>query len=110
MLVSAGTRRGLAPLAVLSGVAPVFAALLLLVRLQRAPLESVDLHTATWLNSLPRSAFPSGHRAATTCRYVAIAILVIGHARGWWRYLIWVIREFPVSEFPISNVDCLDGM
>ncbi len=36
---------------------------------------------------LPTSAFPSGHMAATTCLYAAIAILVIGHARGWWRYL-----------------------
>jgi undecaprenyl-diphosphatase len=37
--------------------------------------------------NLPTSAFPSGHMAATTCLYVAVAILVIGHARGWWRYL-----------------------
>src|SRR6202000_2735010 len=36
--------------------------------------------------NLPTSAFPSGHMAATTCLYVAIAILVIGHARGWWRH------------------------
>src|ERR1700743_2586111 len=40
--------------------------------------------------NLPTSAFPSGHMAATTCLYVAIAILVIGHARGWWRYLFLV--------------------
>jgi undecaprenyl-diphosphatase len=25
--------------------------------------------------------------AATTCLYVAIAILVMGHTRGWWRWL-----------------------
>jgi undecaprenyl-diphosphatase len=41
-------------------------------------------------SSLPTSAFPSGHMAATTCLYVAIAILVIGHARGWWRYLFLI--------------------
>src|SRR5487761_440992 len=41
-------------------------------------------------SNLPTSAFPSGHVAATTCLYVAIAILVIGHARGWWRYLFLV--------------------
>jgi len=41
-------------------------------------------------SNLPTSAFPSGHMAATTCLYVAIAILVIGHARGWWRYLFLV--------------------
>jgi undecaprenyl-diphosphatase len=40
--------------------------------------------------NLPTSAFPSGHMAATTCLYVAIAILVIGHARGWWRYLFLI--------------------
>jgi undecaprenyl-diphosphatase len=36
---------------------------------------------------LPTSAYPSGHMAATCCLYVAIAILVVGHARGWWRWL-----------------------
>ena len=40
--------------------------------------------------NLPTSAFPSGHVAATTCLYVAIAILVIGHGRGWWRYLFLI--------------------
>jgi undecaprenyl-diphosphatase len=40
--------------------------------------------------NLPTSAFPSGHMAATTCLYVGIAILVIGHARGWWRYLFLI--------------------
>ena len=39
---------------------------------------------------LPTSAFPSGHEAATACLYIAIAILVIGHARGWWRYLFLI--------------------
>jgi undecaprenyl-diphosphatase len=28
--------------------------------------------------------------AATICLYVGIAILVIGHARGWWRYLFLI--------------------
>lgn len=40
--------------------------------------------------NLPTSAFPSGHVAATTCLYAGIAILVIGHARGWWRYLFLI--------------------
>jgi undecaprenyl-diphosphatase len=39
---------------------------------------------------LPTSAFPSGHEAATACLYAAIAILAIGHARGWWRYLFLI--------------------
>jgi undecaprenyl-diphosphatase len=41
-------------------------------------------------SKLPTSAFPSGHTAATMCLYVGIAILVIGLARGWWRYLFLV--------------------
>jgi len=41
-------------------------------------------------SKLPTSAFPSGHMAATTCLYVGLAILVIGYARGWWRYLFLI--------------------
>jgi undecaprenyl-diphosphatase len=41
-------------------------------------------------HNLPTSAYPSGHTAATTCLYVALAILVIGHARGWWRWLFLI--------------------
>jgi len=41
-------------------------------------------------SKLPTSAFPSGHMAATTCLHVGIAILVIGSARGWWRYLFLI--------------------
>jgi undecaprenyl-diphosphatase len=39
---------------------------------------------------LPTSAYPSGHTAATCCLYAGVAILVIGHARGWWRWLFLV--------------------
>ena len=46
---------------------------------------------------LPTSAYPSGHTAATCCLYVAVAILVIGHARGWWRWLFLV----PAIAMPI---------
>jgi undecaprenyl-diphosphatase len=49
-------------------------------------------------SNLPTSAFPSGHMAATTCLYVAIAILVIGHARGWWRYLFLI----PAIVMPVA--------
>jgi undecaprenyl-diphosphatase len=45
----------------------------------------------------PTSAYPSGHTAATTCLYVAIAILVIGLARGWWRWLFLI----PAIALPI---------
>jgi undecaprenyl-diphosphatase len=46
---------------------------------------------------LPTSAYPSGHEAATACLYVAIAILVIGHARGWWRWLFLI----PAVAMPV---------
>jgi undecaprenyl-diphosphatase len=49
-------------------------------------------------SGLPTSAFPSGHMAATMCVYVAIAILVIGHARGWWRYLFLI----PAIVMPVA--------
>jgi hypothetical protein len=35
--------------------------------------------------------------AATTCLYVAIAILVIGTARGWWRFLFLI----PAIAMPV---------
>jgi len=46
---------------------------------------------------LPTSAYPSGHVAATLCCYIAVAILVIGHARGWWRWLFLI----PAVAMPI---------
>jgi undecaprenyl-diphosphatase len=49
-------------------------------------------------SNLPTSAFPSGHVAATTCLYAGIAILVIGHARGWWRYLFLI----PAIVMPVA--------
>jgi len=47
--------------------------------------------------NLPTSAYPSGHEAATCCLYIAIAILVIGHARGWWRWLFLI----PAIAMPV---------
>ena len=52
MSAAATTRRTLTPIAAVSVTALVFAILLLLVRLQFAPLESADHHAAAWLNSL----------------------------------------------------------
>src|SRR5262249_22371947 len=46
---------------------------------------------------LPTSAYPSGHEAATCCLYVAVVILVIGHARGWWRWLFLI----PAVAMPV---------
>src|SRR5512135_2225316 len=52
MPVGSATRRTLVPLVIVTAAALVFALLLLLVRLQWTPLESVDHDAATWLNSL----------------------------------------------------------
>ncbi|HEX8006058.1 MAG TPA: phosphatase PAP2 family protein, partial [Trebonia sp.] len=54
-----------------------------IVKRPRPDVPHLDSH-------LPTPAFPSGHVAATTCLYAGIAILVIGHARGWWRCLFLV--------------------
>jgi undecaprenyl-diphosphatase len=37
---------------------------------------------------LPTASFPSGHTAATTCLYGALAILVLPSTRHWWRWLV----------------------
>jgi undecaprenyl-diphosphatase len=46
---------------------------------------------------LPTSAYPPGHAAATCCLYIALAILVIGHAHGWWRWLFLI----PAIAMPV---------
>jgi len=68
---------------VMLGELAAFLTVAALVKRPRPDVSHLDPH-------LPTSAFPSGHMAATTCLYVGIAILVIGHARGWWRYLFLI--------------------
>ena len=68
---------------VMLGELAAFLAVAAVVKRPRPDVPHLD-------TNLPTSAFPSGHMAATTCLYVAIAILVIGHARGWWRYLFLI--------------------
>src|SRR5580692_362940 len=60
------------------------------VKRPRPSVTHLDQH-------LPTSAYPSGHEAATACLYIAIAILVIGHARGWWRWLFLI----PAVAMPV---------
>ena len=68
---------------VMLGELAAFLTIAAIVKRPRPDVPHLDSH-------LPTSAFPSGHMAATTCLYVGIAILVIGHARGWWRYLFLI--------------------
>jgi undecaprenyl-diphosphatase len=60
------------------------------VKRPRPDVSRLDQH-------LPTSAYPSGHEAATCCLYVALAILVIGHAHGWWRWLFLI----PAIAMPV---------
>jgi undecaprenyl-diphosphatase len=75
---------------VMFGELGAFLAAAAVVKRPRPTVTHLDQH-------LPTSAYPSGHVAATTCLYVAIAILVIGHARGWWRFLFLI----PAIAMPV---------
>ena len=68
---------------VMFGELGAFLAIAAVVKRPRPDVPHLD-------SNLPTSAFPSGHMAATTCLYAGLAILVIGHARGWWRYLFLI--------------------
>jgi undecaprenyl-diphosphatase len=75
---------------VMFGELGAFLAVAAVVKRPRPDVSHLDTH-------LPTSAFPSGHEAATCCLYVAIAILVIGHFRGWWRWLFLI----PAIAMPV---------
>ncbi|HEY6313574.1 MAG TPA: phosphatase PAP2 family protein [Streptosporangiaceae bacterium] len=75
---------------VMFGELGAFLAAAAVVKRPRPDVTQLDQH-------LPTSAYPSGHEAATCCLYVAVAILVIGHARGWWRRLFLV----PAIAMPV---------
>jgi undecaprenyl-diphosphatase len=75
---------------VMFGELAAFLVIAAIVKRPRPDVPQMDSH-------LPTSAFPSGHMAATTCLYAGIAILVIGHARGWWRYLFLI----PAVAMPV---------
>jgi undecaprenyl-diphosphatase len=61
------------------------------VKRPRPAVPTMDPH-------LPTFAYPSGHIAATFCIYVAVAVLVIGHTRSRWRWLVLI----PASVVPIA--------
>ena len=76
--------------ALMLGELAVFLVAAAVVKRPRPTVTQLDQH-------LPTSAYPSGHEAATCCLYIAIAILVIGHARGWWRWLFLI----PAIAMPV---------
>ena len=75
---------------VLLGELTAFLAAAAVVKRPRPGVSHLDHH-------LPTSAYPSGHTAAACCLYIGLAILVIGHARGWWRWLFLI----PAIALPI---------
>jgi undecaprenyl-diphosphatase len=76
---------------VMFGELAAFLAAAAVVKRPRPYVHHLDHH-------LPTSAYPSGHMAATCCLYIAIAIVVIGHARGWWRWLFLI----PAIVMPVA--------
>ena len=78
---------------VMFGELAAFLAAAAIVKRARPRVTHLDHH-------LPTSAYPSGHTAATCCLYIAIAILIIGHARGWWRWLFLI----PAIVMPVLIV------
>jgi undecaprenyl-diphosphatase len=76
--------------AVMTGEITAFLIAATVVKRSRPDVPRLD-------HALPTSAYPSGHEAATCCLYVALAILVIGHARGWWRWLFLI----PAIAMPV---------
>jgi undecaprenyl-diphosphatase len=77
--------------AVLAGELGVFLAAEYVIMRPRPHVSHLDIHAP------PTSSYPSGHTGATACLYFAIAILVIGLARGWWRWLFLI----PAIAFPL---------
>ncbi|HEY5988298.1 MAG TPA: phosphatase PAP2 family protein [Streptosporangiaceae bacterium] len=75
---------------VMTGEVTAFVVAAAVIKRPRPGVPGLDPH-------IPTSSYPSGHVAATCCLYAALAILVIGRARGWWRWLFLV----PAIAMPI---------
>jgi undecaprenyl-diphosphatase len=82
---------------VMFGELAAFLAAAAVVKRPRPYVHHLDHH-------LPTSAYPSGHVAATTCLYVAIAILVLGHTRGWWRWLFVALAVVMPVAIAVSRM------
>ena len=96
-------RRTLAPLAVVTVAAFIFALLLLLVRVQWAPLESADHSAAAWLNRLVagHTAVISVIKAVTWLgsdgvlwTLIGLAVLLLAIRRRW-RLAVYLLVTGP---------------
>src|ERR1700749_434194 len=99
--MSAAARRTLAPLAVVTAAAFVFAVLLVLVRLQWAPLESADHSAAAGLNSLVagEAAVVSVIKAVTWLGSSGVLWTLIGLAVVW----LAIRRRWRLAGYPLGT-------
>jgi undecaprenyl-diphosphatase len=67
------------------------------VQRPRPPVEQLD-------GQLPTSAFPSGHIAATMCLWVAIALVVTGRVRAWWRWVFVALAVIMPAGVAVSRM------
>ena len=63
----------------------------------RPPVAQLD-------GQMPTSSFPSGHIAATLCLWVAIAILVTGRVRQWWRWVFVALAVLMPAVVALSRM------
>jgi undecaprenyl-diphosphatase len=63
----------------------------------RPPVEQLD-------GQMPTSSFPSGHIAATTCLWVAIALLVMPRVRQWWRWIFLALAIVMPAGVALSRM------
>jgi undecaprenyl-diphosphatase len=63
----------------------------------RPPVEQLD-------GQMPTSSFPSGHIAATTCLWVAIALLAMPRVRQWWRWIFLALAIVMPAGVALSRM------
>jgi membrane-associated phospholipid phosphatase len=63
----------------------------------RPPVTQLD-------GQMPTSSFPSGHIAATLCLWVAIAIIVTGRVRQWWRWVFVALAVLMPAGVALSRM------
>ena len=78
-------RPSLVIVTVLVGEVLIFVLSSVIVDRPRPPVPHLDATLP------PTSSFPSGHAAAATCLYGAIAALVLRGTRAWWRWLVLAV-------------------
>jgi undecaprenyl-diphosphatase len=93
-------RRPLAPLAIVTAAAFLFALLLILVRLQWGPLEAADHRAAAGTGN----SFPSGHALWSIVCYGALYLVFLPATRGAWRRLFTVAIAAPAAAIGASRL------